>query len=63
MAFGLCLNPNFFGSLIVTVIGMLNCVILMNKNIKIKDILITILLFISLINCQSTGPFLAYKIY
>lgn len=58
MASGLCGNPNFFGSLIVTCLGIVICNILMEKNISIKDILITILLFISLINAQSTGPFL-----
>ena len=58
MASGLCGNPNFFGSLIVTCLGMVICKILMNKKISIKDLLITILLFVALINAQSTGPFL-----
>lgn len=62
MAYGLCVNPNFFGSLIVTVISMVSCIFLMNKKIDFKTIIIIILLFISLINSQSTGPFLTYII-
>ena len=60
MASGLCGNPNFLGSLIVTCLGIMICKILMDKKIGIKDILITILLFISLINVQSTGPFFTF---
>lgn len=58
MASGLCGNPNFFGSLIVTCLGIVISKVLMKKKISTKDILITVLLFVSLINCQSTGPFL-----
>lgn len=58
MASGLCGNPNFFGSLIVTVISIIICKFMIDKKISIKDILIIILLFIALINSQSTGPFL-----
>ncbi len=58
MAFGLCINPNFFGSLMVTVLSIVSCYFLMNKNSSIKEYLIIILLFIGLINSQSTGPFL-----
>lgn len=63
MASGLCGNPNFFGSYIVTVISIITYIFMINKKISIKDILIIILLFISLINCQSTGPFLTYIIF
>ena len=63
MASGLCGNPNFFGSYIVTVISIITYIFMINKRISIKDILIIILLFISLINCQSTGPFLTYIIF
>lgn len=58
MASGMCGNPNFLGSLIVTCLGIIMCKILIDKKVLIKDILITILLFVSLINAQSTGPFL-----
>ena len=58
MASGLCGNPNFFGSLIVTALSLIICKVLMDKKISIKAILIIILLFIALINAQSTGPFL-----
>ena len=60
MASGLCGNPNFFGSLIVTVLSIISCRFLFNKEINIKDYLIIILLFISLINSQSTGPMLTF---
>ena len=58
MAFGLCINPNFFGSLIVTVLCIIIGHFLMNKKVDIKECLLIILLFISLINSQSTGPFI-----
>ena len=60
MASGLCGNPNFFGSLIVTVLSIISCRFLFNKEINIKDYLVIILLFISLINSQSTGPMLTF---
>lgn len=60
MVSGLCGNPNFFGSLIVTVISMITCKFLMSKEITMKEIFLIILLFISLINSQSTGPFITY---
>lgn len=62
MASGLCGNPNFFGSLIVTVLGLITAKFLIDKNISIKNILIVILLFIGLINSESTGPFITYII-
>ena len=58
MAFGLCINPNFFGSLIVTVLSINICKYLISKKSSLLEYLIIILLFISLINSQSTGPFL-----
>lgn len=60
MASGICGNPNFFGSLIVTVISIVTFKFLSDKKINIKTILLLILLFISLINSQSTGPLLTY---
>lgn len=61
MASGILCNPNFFGSLITTVLSIVSTKLLIEK-INIKNILIFILLLISLINCQSTGPFIAYII-
>lgn len=60
MASGLCGNPNFFGSLIVTVISIVTCSLLMSEKDLLKKVIIIVLLFISLINSQSTGPFLTY---
>lgn len=62
IASGLCGNPNFFGSLIVTAIGLVSAYHLINKKITIKNIIVLILLYISLINSQSTGPFIAYVV-
>ncbi len=62
MATGLCGNPNFFGSMIVTVLSIITSKFLIEKNIKIKDILLLILFFFSLINSQSLGPILTYII-
>ena len=60
MASGICGNPNFFGSLIVTALGIIIPKFLIDKKISIKDILLLILFFISLINAQSLGPFLTF---
>ena len=63
VASGLCGNPNFFGSLIVTVISIISFRYLSdNEDIK-KNFVIILLLFIALINAESTGPFLTYVIY
>ena len=62
MASGLCGNPNFLGSLIVTVLSIVSCKYLLNNKKNIKLIFILILLIITLINCQSTGPMLTYII-
>lgn len=59
---GLCGHNNFFGSLVVTSLSMLTCKILIDKKFNIKDLVVFILLVIGLINCQSTGPILAYII-
>ena len=61
-AFGLCGNPNFFGSLIVTELGIVTTCYLLNKK-RNYSILLIILFFISLYNSQSTGPFFTYIIY
>lgn len=62
MASGLCGNPNFFGSLIVTALGIVTPKLLIEKKKNILQFIILILLFISLINSQSAGPFLTYII-
>ena len=62
MASGLCGNPNFFGSLMTTILSMVTCMFLVNKKNSLKLVLLIILFFISLINCQSTGPILSYII-
>ena len=62
MASGLCGNPNFLGSLIVTIISIFICKFLMDKKISWKNLLLLILLFITLINAQSSGPYLAFII-
>lgn len=62
MVTGICGNPNFFGSLIVTVLSIVTVSFLIESKIFIKNILLIILFFISLINSQSTGPFVTYLI-
>ena len=62
MASCMCGNPNFFGSLIVTVMSIVICNFIMDKKINKKEILIIILMFVALINSQSTGPFLTFVI-
>lgn len=62
MVSGISCNPNFFGSMIVTILSIITTKFLYNKKMYIKEIFLIILLFISLINCQSTGPFLTYLI-
>lgn len=64
MASGMCGNPNFFGSLIVTVLAIVTCNFLIDKEkLNYKKILLLILLFIALINSESTGPILTYIIF
>ena len=60
MASGICGNPNFYGSLMVTIISIVTCKFLMTEDINIKEIVLLILFVISLINSQSTGPILTY---
>lgn len=63
MASGMCGNPNFFGSLIVTVLSIVSCNFLIDKEkLNYKKILLLVLLFVSLINSESTGPILTYII-
>ena len=62
MASGISGNPNFFGSMIVTILSIITTKFLHNSKISIKEILLIFLIFISLINCQSTGPFITYII-
>ena len=52
MAMGLCGNPNFFGSFIVTILSIIVCNFLIDEKVNLKESLIIILLFISLINVQ-----------
>lgn len=64
MASGMCGNPNFLGSLIVTVLVIVTCNFLIDKEkLNYKKILLLILLFVSLINSESTGPILTYIIF
>ena len=60
MASGLCLNPNFFGSLIVTTLGIIVCNFLMENKSSVKEYIIIILLLISLVNDQSMGPIITF---
>lgn len=60
MASGISGNPNFFGSFIVTTLSIVTTKFLIEKKLSFKQILLVILFFISLINCQSSGPFIAY---
>ena len=62
MATGLCGNPNFFGTLMVTLLGILSTKFLIDEDIPKKDIILLILFTISLINGQSTGPMLTYLV-
>lgn len=62
MASGMIGNPNFLGSLIVTSLSILTYSFFGDDNDLTKKALLIILLFISLINCQSTGPMLTYII-
>ena len=61
MAVGFCGHPNFFGTLMITCLGIMTCYLLTEK-ITIKKIIIYLLFLISLINCQSTGPILTFVI-
>ncbi len=59
-ASGLSIHPNFFGSLMVTILSIITCKFLYDKKFNIRDYIILILLYVSLINCQSSGPFSTY---
>lgn len=61
-ASGFCGHNNFFGSLMVTALSMVSCKFLSDKRNNLKNILVIMFLFIGLINCQSSGPFLAYVV-
>lgn len=60
MAFGLCSNPNFYGSYIGMLLGI-SCILFIKK-INIKNILLVILFSINLYLCGSLGPLLAFII-
>lgn len=60
MAPGLCGNPNFLGSLMVTVLCVVVCKFLMEKKFSWKTFLLLILFTVALINAQSTGPYIAF---
>ena len=62
MATGLCGNPNFFGTLMVTLLGIISTRFLMDKETNKKEIILLLIFTISLINAQSTGPMLTYAI-
>ena len=59
MASGICGHPNFFGTLMVTSLGILTYYLFTEK-LSIKNILLYILFLISLVNSQSSGPILAF---
>ena len=61
MAVGFCGHHNFFGTLMVTCLGIMTCYLLTEK-ITLKNIIIYILFLISLINCQSSGPIFTFII-
>lgn len=61
MASGLCGNPNFLGSLMVTALSIFTTKFLMDK-ITIKNVLLLILFFVTLVNAQSLGPLITYAI-
>lgn len=62
MASGMCGNPNFFGSLMVTILSIVTSKYLIDEKKSKTNIILIILFFISLIISQSTGPFLTYII-
>lgn len=59
---GFCGHNNFYGSLVITVLSFVSTKFLYDKKFNILDAFIIILLFIGLIDCQSSGPFLTYFI-
>lgn len=61
-ASGFCGHNNFFGSLVVTALGMVSCKFLFDIKNNFKDIIVIIILFVGLVNSQSSGPFLSYII-
>lgn len=58
MMAGISGNPNFFGSLMVTILGIIITKYLIEDKKSITSILLIILFFISLINSKSLGPIL-----
>lgn len=59
-ASGLCRHNNFFGSLMAVALSMVSCKILTEKKDLFKNLILLFLFAVGLINCQSTGPVLAY---
>lgn len=59
-AIGFLGHHNFFGTLMVTVISIVFMKILIDKKITFKNFLMIVIFLIALINCQSTGPYLAF---
>ena len=62
MATGLCGNPNFLGSLLVTVLSIFISKFLIDEELSKKNLVLIILFFISLINSVSLGPLLTLLI-
>ena len=60
MATGLCVNPNFLGSLMVIELCIVSVYYLTTNKSKKSTIIVLILFFISLINCESIGPLFTY---
>lgn len=61
MAVGFCGHPNFFGSLMVTCLGIVTCYLLTEK-FTLKNIILYALFLISLVNCHSSGPIFTFVI-
>lgn len=60
-ASGFCGHNNFFGTLMTVALSMVSCKILSNnKSLSFKDLFLLLLFIVGLINCQSTGPVIAY---
>ena len=58
MTSGLAFNPNFFGSLLATSLGLTTSIYLTNDKYKKTMLILNVLFTLSLINTNSTGPLL-----
>lgn len=62
-SFGFCTYNNFFGTLIATALSIVTSKFFMDKKFSIIQLLLILLFLLGLLNCQSTGPILAYFIF